>query len=116
MKRRSPFVDDEAEVQVDGDDDEEEEEEGMADYYEEEETSEDASNNDSSGVDDVKPGASGSKTTNEKKRKRDADAEASTSAVANADTTQNGERIKEVPFPLCSTAISTSLREDEENL
>ena len=41
------------------------------------------SNNDSSGIDDdVKPGASGSNTTNEKKRKWDAAAEASTSAVA----------------------------------
>ena len=74
----------------------------MADYYEEEETGDDdTSNNDSSGIDDdVKPGASGSKTTNEKKRKRDATAEASTSSVANVDTSQNGEKVKEVPCPV----------------
>ena len=62
----------------------------------------------------MKPGASGS-TTNEKKRKKNAAAEASTSA-ATADTTQNGETIKELPCPLCSTTMSTSLREDEKNL
>ena len=113
-------MDDEAEV--DGDDDaddgEEEQQQQTADYYEEEETGDDdTSNNDSSGIDDdVKAGASGSKTTNEKKRKRHTAAEASTSAVANADTTQNGEKVKEVPCPLCSTTISTSLREDEKNL
>ena len=65
LKCRSPFVDDEAEEEEEEHEEQEEEEEGMNDYYEEEETGDNASNNDSSGVDDdVKQGASGSKTTN----------------------------------------------------
>ena len=89
-------MDDEAEVDGDdGYDDGEGEEEQMADDYKEEETGDDnTSNNVSNGIDDdVKPGVSGSKTTDKKKRKWDATAEASTSAVANTDTTQNGEKI-----------------------